>query len=94
MEKKKLLWSVERMTAAINKVLAREMTIREAADAFGIPKSTLHDKTVSLKSGKETLLEPKLGRFASTFSYAYEEELAFGRMHTNKNGIWRVDVSH
>lgn len=44
MEKKKLLWSVERMTAAINKVLAREVTIREAADAFGIPKNTLHEK--------------------------------------------------
>lgn len=75
MDKKKLSWSVERIIAATNKVLAKEMTIREAAIAYGIPKSTLHDKTTSIKSGKETLLEPKLGRFASTFPDAYEEEL-------------------
>lgn len=40
------------------------------------PKILSMKKTVSLKSGKDTLLEPKLGKFACTFSYAYEEELA------------------
>lgn len=75
MAKKKLSWSVERMTAALNKVLSNEMSIREAAVAFDVPKSTLHDKAVSIKSGKETLLEPKLGRFASTFPHEFEEKL-------------------
>ena len=43
-------WSVEQLTAAINAVRTRGMSIRGAATRYGIPPTTLHDHV----SGKST----------------------------------------
>lgn len=52
------------------------MGVREAALKFGIPKSTLHDRTKRLKAGENVVLERVPGGFKKTFSVEYEEELA------------------
>ena len=37
-------WTEERLKLAYDAVLNEELSIREAADAFDVPKSTLHDR--------------------------------------------------
>lgn len=55
--------------------MSKQISLREASIKYRIPKSTLHDKIVYLKAGKEIVLESKLGRFTRTFSSEYEEQL-------------------
>lgn len=50
------------ITAAMNKILSREMFISLSLVAFYVPKSTPHDKATSIKCNNETLLENKIGK--------------------------------
>lgn len=73
--KKKGSWDEHSLKTAVDKILSNEISLRQASSKYGIPKSTLHDKVASLKSGKEIELQPKVGRFTKTFSSEYEEQL-------------------
>lgn len=63
------------MKMAVSKALAGELTIRSAAERYGIPKSTLSDRVKGLKMQKEVTFEPKLGRYQPTFERKYEDIL-------------------
>lgn len=68
-KKKKGNWDQKSLQKAIDKVLSKEMSLREASLRYDVPKSTLHDKTSLLNRGQEvTLMKPKIGRFTSTFT--------------------------
>jgi hypothetical protein len=73
--KKKGQWVQQSLQTAIDKVLTKEMSLREASSRYNIPKSTLHRKTSSLNRGREVSLQPKMGRFTNTFSPEYEQVL-------------------
>ncbi|GBP19771.1 Pogo transposable element with KRAB domain [Eumeta japonica] len=74
-KKKKRSWDQKNLQKAMDKVLSKEMSLREASLRYDIPRSTLHDKTSLLNLGKEVSLTPKIGRFTKTFSPEYEETL-------------------
>jgi len=73
--KKKALWDQDDLKTALNKIMSKKMSLREASLQYDIPRSTLHNKITCLKSGKEITLQPKLGRYTKTFSPEYEEQL-------------------
>jgi len=73
--KKKGSWNKDALKTALDKIMSKEISLREASTKYGIPKSTLHDKVAYLKIGKEIVLKPKLGKFTKTFSSEYEEQL-------------------
>ncbi|KAL3268751.1 hypothetical protein HHI36_007853 [Cryptolaemus montrouzieri] len=73
--KKKGKWDQSNLQTAIDKILSKEISLREASLRYNIPKSTLHDKTSSLYRGQEVSLQPKLGRFINTFTPEYEQLL-------------------
>ncbi|KAL3279370.1 hypothetical protein HHI36_016880, partial [Cryptolaemus montrouzieri] len=58
--KKKGKWDQSNLQTAIDKMLSKEMSLRDASLCYNIPKSTLHDKTSSLNRGQEVSLQPKL----------------------------------
>ncbi|GBP80965.1 hypothetical protein EVAR_54128_1 [Eumeta japonica] len=74
-KKKKRSWDQKNLQIAMDKVLCKEMSLREPSLRYDIPRSTLHDKTSLLNLGKEVSLTPKIGRFTKTFSPEYEETL-------------------
>ncbi|KOB76398.1 hypothetical protein OBRU01_03861 [Operophtera brumata] len=74
-KKKKGNWDEKSLQIAMDKVLSKEMSLREASLRYDIPKSTLYDKTSLLNRGQEVSLKPKIGRFTHTFSPEYEETL-------------------
>lgn len=74
--KRTISWSLVDLKRAINKVLSNQMGVREAALKYGIPKSTLHDRTQRLKAGEDVVLEHVPGGFKRTFSEENEEEIA------------------
>lgn len=59
-EKKKGPWDKDTLKTALDKIMSKEISLREASTKYGIPKSTLHDKVDCLKIGKEIVLESKL----------------------------------
>jgi transposase len=69
-------WRVEDMKKAMESVLVAKMSVREAADRFNLPKSSLQDRISKIRKGSEVHVPPKLGRFERTFTVEYEEELA------------------
>ncbi|XP_011858337.1 PREDICTED: uncharacterized protein LOC105555900 [Vollenhovia emeryi] len=73
--KKKRAWDQDNLKIALDKVISKKMSLREASKKYDIPKSTLHDKIRCLKSGEEISLQPKIGRFTKTFPPEYEEQL-------------------
>lgn len=68
-------WNADSMKKAVDKVLTEKLTVRTAAKMFGIPKSSLNDKVLSIKQKKVTVFHPKLGRYTQTFDPATEEIL-------------------
>lgn len=73
--KKKGKWDQQSLKTAMDKILSKEMSLREASSRYNVPKSTLHDKITALNGGDEVTLQPKLGRFTKTFSPEYEQVL-------------------
>ncbi|KAL3270183.1 hypothetical protein HHI36_009240 [Cryptolaemus montrouzieri] len=73
--KRKGKWDQSNLQTAIDKILSKEMSLREASLRYKIPKSTIHDKTSSLNRGQKVVLQPKLGRFTNTFTPEYEQLL-------------------
>lgn len=74
-KKKKGKWDQTSLQTAIDKVLSKELSLRDASSRYNIAKSTLHDKTSALNRGEEVTLQPKVGRFTNTFSPEYEQVL-------------------
>lgn len=72
---KKGRWDSENLKIAIEKVIKKKMSLREAASRYGIPTTTLYDKLKLIREGKEVELKPVLGRFTKTFSSEYENVL-------------------
>lgn len=68
-------WDVNKMKEAVKCVLEGKLSVRQAADRYDIPRSSLHDRVKVLKSGKEITFQPKLGRFESTFSGNLSKQL-------------------
>ncbi|CAG4950407.1 unnamed protein product [Parnassius apollo] len=61
-------WDENKMKEAVKNVMEGKLSVRQAADRFDVPRSSLHDRLKVLKSGKEVAFYPKLGRFETTFS--------------------------
>lgn len=74
-KKKKGSWEPQSLQTAIDKVMSKELSIRQAAMRYNIPKSTIYDKIKALNRGEEVTMKPKLGRFTNTFSAEYEQVL-------------------
>ncbi|CAK9801842.1 hypothetical protein ANTPLA_LOCUS2975 [Anthophora plagiata] len=55
-------WNTIERKEAVMYVLDGKETVRCAAEKYNVPRSTLHDKIKALKSGKERIFKPKLGR--------------------------------
>lgn len=69
-------WTVDAMKAGMDNVLSGAMSVREAAIRFNVPKSSLQDRIACIRQGQECALEPKLGRFTSTFTPNFESMMA------------------
>jgi hypothetical protein len=63
------------MNAAIDNVLSNKMSVRQASEAYSVPKSLLHDRLMKLTKGKNVILAPDIGTFRRTLSDEHEEEL-------------------
>ncbi|KAF9411499.1 hypothetical protein HW555_009740 [Spodoptera exigua] len=74
-KKKNGSWEPQSLQTAIDKVMSKELSVRQAAMRYNIPKSTIHDKIKALNRGEEVTMKPKLGRFTNTFSAEYEQVL-------------------
>lgn len=72
---KKGRWNPENLKVAIEKVISKKMSLREAASRYSIPTTTLYDKLKLIKEEKEVELKPILGRITKTFSPEYENIL-------------------
>ena len=55
-------WSAEDMSRAVNACKRGEMSIRQASQAYNVPKATLGTK-FKLNKGADTAVAAKLGRF-------------------------------
>jgi hypothetical protein len=53
----------------------RRCHVRQASEAYSVPKSSLHDRLMKLNKGKNAILAPDMGTFRRTFSDEQEEEL-------------------
>jgi hypothetical protein len=49
------------MKLAIDKVRNKEMSVREAADTFSVPRSPLGDRLTKLKEGEMVKMTPDMG---------------------------------
>ncbi|KAJ4425442.1 hypothetical protein ANN_28057, partial [Periplaneta americana] len=67
-------WGEENMKGALQNVLSGKMTIRQAAVSFSVPRSSLGDRVLKVKSGSDVKVCADMGRFKPTFSENYEEE--------------------
>jgi Mn-dependent DtxR family transcriptional regulator len=63
------------MKLAIGKVRNREMSVREAADTFSVPRSSVGDRLTKLKEGEMVIMTPNMGWFRRTFTDELEEKL-------------------
>ncbi|KAL3285304.1 hypothetical protein HHI36_019413 [Cryptolaemus montrouzieri] len=61
-------WDENTMERAIRSAQERNLSIRRAAERYGVPRSTLQDKIKAIGNGEETEFKPKLGRLEHTFS--------------------------
>lgn len=68
-------WDENKMKEAVKCVMEGKLSVRQAADRYDVPRSSLHDRLKVLKSGKEIAFHPKLGRFESTFSENFSMQL-------------------
>lgn len=68
-------WSENSMKEAVKRVLNQEMSLRNAAFHFSVPKSTLGDRIQQLRTGKEIILTAQMGRFTATFSKDLELQI-------------------
>lgn len=68
-------WSEASMKEAIQQVISGNMSDRRAATSYGVPRSTIQDKVRKLKEGKEVVIKPDMGRFRTTFTENYENQL-------------------
>lgn len=67
-------WSSKDMGKGIEAVM-KGMKIREAAERYGVPKSTLNERVIAKRNGLTVKLEPKLGRYDTIFTKEQEEVL-------------------
>jgi translation elongation factor P/translation initiation factor 5A len=51
-------WTEDQMKLAIDKVGSKEMSVREEADTFSVPKSSLGDRLTKLKEGQMVKIIP------------------------------------
>jgi hypothetical protein len=65
----------DHMKLAIDKVGSTEMSVREEADTFSVPKSSLGDRLTKLKDGEMVKMTPDMGWFRITFTNELEEKL-------------------
>lgn len=72
---KKGKWDEENMKKAVDGMLAGKFTLREAADRFSVPRSTLSDRVCAIKKGKSIKITPSMGGFKQTFDNELEGEL-------------------
>ncbi|KAK9745058.1 CENP-B N-terminal DNA-binding domain [Popillia japonica] len=56
--KKKGTWNPTNMRKAVEKVINNEMSARQAADRYQVPRTTLNDRISVIKRGKEMSIEP------------------------------------
>lgn len=68
-------WDENKIKEAVKCVVEGNLSVRQAADRYDVPRSSLHDRLKCLKSGKETDFQPKLGRFVPTFSGNFSKQL-------------------
>ncbi|CAK9811097.1 hypothetical protein ANTPLA_LOCUS6844 [Anthophora plagiata] len=68
-------WNAIQMKQAVMYVLDGKLTLKCATEKYNVPRSTLHDKIKLLKSGKEIIFKPKLGRYEDTFDEKFPHEL-------------------
>ncbi|KAK9720562.1 CENP-B N-terminal DNA-binding domain [Popillia japonica] len=69
--KKKGTWDPTNMRKAVEKIINNEMSARQAADPYQVPRTTLNDRISAIKRGKEMSTEPLMGRFHNTFSLEF-----------------------
>ncbi|KAJ8957511.1 hypothetical protein NQ318_020545 [Aromia moschata] len=67
-------WSAQDMTEAIRKIRNNELSVRQAAEQYNVPKSTLQ-RRVTNKNKIVTESEKYLGRFRQVFSVEQENEI-------------------
>lgn len=53
----------------------KKSSVRNAAERYGVPRSTVQDRIKALNSGREAAFRPKLGRCEHTFSEEYSDQL-------------------
>lgn len=68
-------WDENAMKQAILCVREKKISIREAADKYGVPRSTLQDRLKAISRGQEVNLQAKLGRFDNTFTEEQSQQL-------------------
>jgi len=68
-------WEESNMEEALRQVLNKDLSLREAATAYNVPKSTLARRAIG-KNKYVTGAKKHLGRFLPDFLPEYEEELA------------------
>ncbi|KAK9720561.1 CENP-B N-terminal DNA-binding domain [Popillia japonica] len=73
--KKEGTWDPTNMRKAVEKVINNEMSARQAANRYQMPRTTLNDRISAIKRGKEMSTEPLMGRFHNTFSLEHEKIL-------------------
>lgn len=61
------------------KSIRKEITIREAADRYKVPKSTLQRKIAKLDNGLEVAKQQELGTFKPTFCESVSGD-AYGKL--------------
>ncbi|KAK9728872.1 CENP-B N-terminal DNA-binding domain [Popillia japonica] len=66
--KKKGSWDPMNMRKAVEKVISNEISARQAADRYQVPRTTLNDRIIAIKRGKEMSTEPLMGRFLNTLN--------------------------
>jgi hypothetical protein len=74
-KKKPGQWTEDNMKLAVDKVRNKEMSVREAADTFSVPRRSLGDRLTKLKEGEIVKMTPHMGWFRRTFSDELEEKL-------------------
>ncbi|CAG4946049.1 unnamed protein product [Colias eurytheme] len=101
MEKKKRKRSWKNLRTAMDKVLSKELSIRQAAMRYNIPKSTLHDKITrkkALNEGEAIKMEPKLVRFINSQrgqSLVMLNNYTFARHYPVKEGYrWKCSSQY
>lgn len=56
---KKRSWDKDTLKTALDKIMSKQISLKEPSTKYGIPKNTLHDIVASLKAGKEIELESR-----------------------------------